>query len=279
VEDHWKIPMSDTGIPDYPGLGRLADRNFIVLGAGQGIGEQTAHALSQAGARVLCVDLDSGRAGAIARAVSGHPCAADVTSQDGIVKVFTEAREALGVVHGVIDIVGVARIKPLAEYTTDDWEWQFGIVLRHAFLTLRHGAMAMAETGGGSMVFVGSMAGDRVVANQAAYGSAKAALHHLVRCAAVEFGPRRVRVNAVAPGFIRTPRLLQILSPEQWNTVESRIPLRHAATPAQIAATILFLAGDLSSHVTGQVLAVDGGIGNAAAVPDLAWGQVARAAD
>lgn len=117
------------------------------------------------------------------------------------------------------------------------------------------------------------MAGNRVVPNQAIYGSAKAALHHLVRCAANEHGSRGVRVNAIAPGFIRTPRLVEILSPEQWQAVESRIPLQHAATPAQIASTILFLASDLSSHVTGQVLAVDGGLGNAAAVPELAWGQ------
>ena len=265
--------MPGTVIPDYPGLSRLTNRNFVVLGAGQGIGEQAAHALSQVGARILCVDLDSGRAGAIAKAVCGHPCVADVTTREGLVKVFADARSAFGAVHGVVDIVGVARIKQLAEFTDDDWDWQFGIVLRHAFLTLQYGAAALADSGGGVMVFVGSMAGNRVVPNQAVYGSAKAALHHLVRCAANEHAGKRIRVNAIAPGFIRTPRLEEILSPEQWRTVESRIPLQHAATPAEIAATILFLASDLSSHVTGQVLAVDGGLGNAAAVPDLAWGQ------
>src|SRR5262245_31158437 len=265
--------MPGTVIPDYPGLSRLTNRNFVVLGAGQGIGEQAAHALSQVGARVMCVDLDSGRAGAIAKAVCGHPCVADVTTREGLVKVFADARSAFGAVHGVVDIVGVARIKEIAQFTDDEWDWQFGIVLRHAFLTLQYGAAAIAESGGGVMVFVGSMAGNRVVPNQAVYGSAKAALHHLVRSAANEYGPRHVRINAIAPGFIRTPRLEEILSPDQWTAVESRIPLQHAATPAQIAATILFLASDLSSHVTGQVLAVDGGLGNAAAVPDLAWGQ------
>src|SRR5262249_24490463 len=99
------------------------------------------------------------------------------------------------------------------------------------------------------------------------------ALHHLVRCAAHEHAAQRIRINAIAPGFIRTPRLEQLLSPDQWRAVESRIPLQHAATPAQIAATILFLASDLSSHVTGHVLAVEGGLGNAGAMPDLAGGQ------
>jgi 3alpha(or 20beta)-hydroxysteroid dehydrogenase len=196
-----------------------------------------------------------------------------VTTREGLAQVFADARAALGPVHGVVDIVGMARIKQLAEFTDDDWDWQFAIVLRHAFLTLQYGAAAIAESGGGAMVFVGSMAGNRVVPNQAVYGSAKAALHHLVRCAANEHAAKGIRVNAIAPGFIRTPRLEEMLSPEQWQAVESRIPLRHAATPAQIAATILFLASDLSSHVTGQVLAVDGGLGNSAAMPDLAWGQ------
>jgi 3alpha(or 20beta)-hydroxysteroid dehydrogenase len=265
--------MPDIGIPDYLGLSRLTNRNFIVLGAGQGIGEQTVHALHQAGARVLCVDLEPGRAAAIATTVSGHPCAADVTTREGVAQVFSEARAAFGAVHGVVDIVGMARIKHLSEVTDDDWQWQFGIVLRHAFLTLQYGAAAIAEAGGGAMVFVGSMAGNRVVPKQAIYGTAKAALHHLVRCAANEHAARGVRVNAVAPGFIRTPRLEQMLSSGQWRALEKRIPLQHAATPAEIAATILFLAGDLSRHVTGQVLAVDGGLGNAADVPDLAWRQ------
>jgi NAD(P)-dependent dehydrogenase (short-subunit alcohol dehydrogenase family) len=265
--------MPGAVIPDYPGLLRLDNRNFVLLGAGQGIGEQAAHALSQAGARVLCVDMESGRAGAIARAVSGRSCVADVTTRDGLARVFTDARAAFGAVHGIVDIVGMARIKQLAEFTDGDWEWQFSIVLRHAFLTLQYGAAALGESGGGTMVFVGSMAGNRVVPNQAVYGSAKAALHHLVQCAANELAAKRIRINAIAPGFIRTPRLEEILSPEQWGVVERRIPLQHAASPAQIAATILFLAGDLSSHVTGQVLAVDGGLGNAAAVPDLTWGQ------
>ncbi len=263
--------MAATVIPDYLGLSRLAHRNFVVLGAGQGIGEQAAHALSQAGARVMCVDLERARAEAVAKAVSGHCSVADVTTREGIVQVFADARAAFGAVHGIVDIIGMARIKQIAEFTDGDWEWQFGIVLRHAFLTLQHGAAAIAESGGGAMVFVGSMAGGRVVPNQAIYGSAKAALHHLVRCAANEHAAKGIRINAIAPGFIRTPRLEEMLSPEQWRTVESRIPLQHAATPAQIAATILFLASDLSSHVTGQVLAVDGGLGNVAAVPDLAW--------
>jgi NAD(P)-dependent dehydrogenase (short-subunit alcohol dehydrogenase family) len=269
--------MADANPPDYLSLLKLTGRGFVVLGAGQGIGEQSAHALAQAGAKVLCVDSDRGRAEAIARAVKGHACVADVTKRDDVERIFKEARAALGKVNGIVDIVGVARIKALAEYSDEEWDWQFGIILRHAFLTMQYGAAAVAEAGGGTLTFVGSLAGTRSVRKQVAYGTAKAALHHLVRGSAQELASQRIRVNAIAPGFIRTPRLEQILSPDQWRDVEGHIPLGKAARPFEIAGPILFLASDLSSHVTGQILAVDGGLNNAAALPDIKWGQAAPA--
>jgi len=270
--------MADVaGPPDYLSLLKLTGRGFVVLGAGQGIGEQSAHALAQAGAIVLCVDSDRGRAEAVSRAVKGHACVADVTKRDDIARIFKEARTALGKVNGIVDIVGVARLKALAEFSDEEWDWQFGIILRHAFLTLQYGAAAVAEAGGGTLTFVGSLAGTRSVRKQVAYGTAKAALHHLVRGSAQELAAQHIRVNAIAPGFIRTPRLEQILSPDQWRNVEGHIPLGKAALPFEIAGPILFLASDLSSHVTGQILAVDGGLNNAAALPDIKWGQSAQA--
>jgi NAD(P)-dependent dehydrogenase (short-subunit alcohol dehydrogenase family) len=259
--------------PDYLSLLSLKGRGFVVLGAGQGIGEQSAHALAQAGAKVFCVDSDGGRAHAIARAVNGHACVADVTKRDDMARIFKEARGALGAVQGVVDIVGVARLKVLADFSDEDWDWQFGIILRHAFLTVQYGAAAVAEAGGGSLTFVGSLAGTRSVRKQVAYGTAKAALHHLVRGAAQELAAQHIRVNAIAPGFIRTPRLEQMLSSQQWREIEGHIPLGRAARPYEIAGPILFLASDLSSHITGQIVAVDGGLNNAAALPDIKWGK------
>jgi NAD(P)-dependent dehydrogenase (short-subunit alcohol dehydrogenase family) len=265
--------MTSASTPNYLALLSLQGRGFVVLGAGQGIGEQVAHALAQAGARVFCVDSDRDRADKIARDVGGHPCVADVTQRADLERVFGEARERLGAVNGIVDIVGVARLKSLAEFSEQEWDWQFDIVLRHAFLTLQLGAAAVAATGGGSITFVGSLAGNRSVRQQVPYGTAKAALHHLVRSAAVELAEKNIRVNAVAPGFIRTPRLEQILAPDQWALVEQHIPMGRAAKPFEIAAPILFLASDLSSHVTGQILGVDGGLDSAAALPELKWGQ------
>jgi NAD(P)-dependent dehydrogenase (short-subunit alcohol dehydrogenase family) len=253
----------------------LKGRGFVVLGAGQGIGEQAAHALSQAGAAVVCVDNDAGRAADVARDVAGHACQAEVTARADMERVFREAKMHLGAVTGVVDIVGIARIKALDAFDDAAWSEQFDQVLRHAFLTLQIGAAALKEAGGGTITFVGSLAGLRAVRDQVAYGTAKAALHHLVRTTASELAPDRIRVNAVAPGFIRTPRLEQLLAADQWQLIEHAIPVGRAAQTWEIAAPLLFLASELSSHITGQVLAVDGGVANEAALPVLKFGPPA----
>ena len=259
-------------VPDFTSLLRLDGRAFVVLGAGDGMGRQTAHALGQCGARVLCVDRDMGLAEAVAREIGGtaSAIAADVTSRADMEKVFSVAdadfRDAFA---GVVDIVGMATTAPLSAIDDAAWAGQFDIVLRHAYLTIQLGGQALAKRGAGSLTFVGSISGAVSVANQAAYGAAKAALHHLVRCAAHELGPSGVRVNAVAPGFVRTPRLLKALSPEFWEGVSRANPLRRVAIPADIAAAMLFLTSDLARYVTANILTLDGGTSSIAALPEF----------
>lgn len=265
---------SGSDVPDYRNLLDLSGRGFVVLGAGDGIGAQISHGLSQCGARLLCVDLDEDRASDIAAATGGYPYAADVTNAEGVAGVFAEAKAKLGTVRGVVDVIGVARIKPIPDFSVEEVDWQFSIVLRHALYTLQQAATAMTE--GGSVTFVSSMSGDRVVQNQVLYGTAKAALNHLVHGAGVEFGPRGIRVNAVAPGFIRTPRLLELLDQEAWRRIDKVVPVGRAATPAEIASALLFLASDMAAHITGVVVPVDGGVGATVALPGLAFGPASR---
>jgi 3alpha(or 20beta)-hydroxysteroid dehydrogenase len=266
--------MGQVAVPDYRDLLALDGRGFVVLGAGDGIGAQISHALAQCGAQLLCVDIVEEKARSIADAVGGHWCVADVTTPTGAAKVFEEGQARLGVIRGLVDVIGVARIKPIAEFADDEFEWQLGIVLRHALYVLRAAAGAMPE--GGPITFVGSMSGNRAVANQIVYGTAKAALHHLVRGAAAELGPKGIRVNAVAPGFIRTPRLLELLDKAQWEQIDRQVPSGRAATPEEIAATLLFLSSDMAAHVNGVVMPVDGGVGVTAALPDLKFGPASR---
>jgi NAD(P)-dependent dehydrogenase (short-subunit alcohol dehydrogenase family) len=254
---------------DYRNALSLDGQGFVLLGAGQGIGVQIARALTQSGARLYCVDRDPTGAQATAESVGAGHCAADVTRRAQVQTAFRQAHDHLEEIHGVVNIVGQATIRSILDYTDEDWSSQFDVVVTHALLTLQVGMQYMKP--GSSFTFIGSLAGNRAVVGQAAYGTAKAALHHLVRGAAVEFGPKGVRVNAVAPGFIFNPRLQTLLGPEQWKKLEKHIPLGGAAHPSEIAGAVLFLVSKLASHVTGVVLPVDGGLDPLAGLPTLDW--------
>ena len=248
------------GSPDYLGLLRLTGRRFVVLGAGQGIGREAARALASAGARVACVDIDDDRAREVASEVDGVPAVGDMTRRFDADRVFTEVHESFGGLDGLVDIIGMARFGLLLDIDDDEWDWHFDIVLRHAYLAVQRGGRALAG-GGGTMVFVASASGLTSAPRHAAYGAAKAALMSLVRTAAVELGPSAVRVNAVAPGVVWTPRVSAYLGDEGRVRNEANAPLRRIAEPSDIAAAILFLSSGLSALVTGQTLVVDGGVG------------------
>jgi NAD(P)-dependent dehydrogenase (short-subunit alcohol dehydrogenase family) len=246
-------------VPDYPALLRLDGRGFVVVGAGQGIGRQTAHALAGAGAHVVCADVEGDRAAAVAGEVRGTPWVGDVRARDAVERLVTDAERTLGHLDGVVDIVGEARFGPFLDCSDEDWDWSFGMVLRHAYLTAQLAGRAMIDRGG-VMVFVASVSGFTGAPRHAAYGAAKAGLMSLVRTVAVELGPRRVRANAVAPGAVWTPRVATLLGEEGKARNAANAPLRRIANPADIASAVLFLASDLSAYVTGQTLVVDGGV-------------------
>ena len=251
----------DSPVPDYSGLLRLDGKGAVVVGAGQGIGRQTTHALAQAGARVFCIDNQEALAKEIADEVGGIPWSCDARERGEVEDAVAAARRELGRIDALVDIVGMAKYVALLETSDDDWDWTDGMVLRHAFLFSQAAGRAMVEDGGGAMCFVASVSGITSAPNHAAYGVAKAGLMSLVRSTAVELGPSGVRSNAVAPGMVWTPRISQFVPEELKKRNEENTPLRRVAIPADIAAAALFLVSDLSSYVNGQTLTVDGGVG------------------
>jgi NAD(P)-dependent dehydrogenase (short-subunit alcohol dehydrogenase family) len=251
----------NTEVPDYPSRLRLDNKGFVLIGAGQGIGRQAAHALASVGARVFCVDLDPDLAGDIATEVDGIPWSGNAIERADSARLFADAGSALGKIDGLIDIVGMARYASLIDIDDDNWNWHHDIVLRHAYLAMQLGGRAMTATGGGVMVFVASVSGITSAPLHAAYGAAKAGLMGLVKSAAVELGPANIRVNAVAPGVVWTPRVSGYLGDKGKETNSANAPLRRVALPADIASALLFLASDLAGYITGQTLVVDGGVG------------------
>jgi NAD(P)-dependent dehydrogenase (short-subunit alcohol dehydrogenase family) len=251
----------DSPVPDYGSLLRLDGKGAVVVGAGQGIGRQTTHALAQAGARVFCIDNQESLAKEIADEVGGIPWSCDARERSEVEDAVASARRELGRIDALVDIVGMAKYIALLDTTDEDWDWTDGMVLRHAFLFSQYAGKAMVEDGGGAMCFVASVSGITSAPNHAAYGVAKAGLMSLVRSTAVELGPSGVRSNAVAPGMVWTPRISQFVPEELKKRNEENTPLRRVAIPADIAAAALFLVSDLASYVNGQTLTVDGGVG------------------
>lgn len=249
----------DSPVPDYTGLLRLDGRRFVVVGAGQGIGRQSAHALASLGARLVCVDNREDLAAEIAEEVGGVPCVADATKREDAQTAIDLAVSELGGLDGLVDIVGMARYLDAVETSDEDWEWTFDVVLRHAFVFSQAAAKQMKD--GGAMVFVASVSGITSAPRHAAYGAAKAGLMSWVRSLAVELGPQKIRVNAVAPGVVWTPRISQFLGEKGRKLQSDNAPLGRVAEPRDIAAAIAFLASDLADYVTGQTLVVDGGVG------------------
>lgn len=254
--------------PDTADLLRLDGKGFVVLGTGAGIGGEICRTLEAAGARLLCVDLSFDQANQTAQAVNGDAIAADITKRSDMEQVFAKAQDLFGAdFFGVVDVVGVPVAGAFAELSDADYDRQFDLVLRHAWLSVSIAGPMLARNGAGTMIFVGSTGGFHYFPNVGLYCTAKAALHAFVQYAAVEFAPRGVRLNVVAPGRIRDSGTHR--PPEElWGQIGQAIPMRRVGTPPEIATAVHYLASEMSSYVTGEVLVVDGGMLNVTSMPN-----------
>jgi NAD(P)-dependent dehydrogenase (short-subunit alcohol dehydrogenase family) len=256
------VATDSTPVPNYADLQRLDGRKFVVIGAGQGMGRQTCHALLQAGAaQIVCVDIEQDRAADIAQELGiGIPWAGDVTKRADAQRLGEFAQEQLGKIDGFVDIVGMARWASVMEMDDENWDWSHDMNVRHAFLVSQELGRRMVESGGGTMVFIASVSGLSAAPMHAAYGAAKAGLMAYVQSLAVELGPLGVRANAVAPGVILTPRMEIAYTDEQRVANDAVVPLGRMGRPADIAGAALFLTSDLSSFISGRTIVVDGAV-------------------
>lgn len=247
-------------VPDYRLRAGCEGKRFLVIGAGQGIGRQVSHALANAGAKLLCVDIDADLANNIASEVSGTAWVGDVTSRSEVERLLEDSLSALGQIDGFVDIVGIAAWADLLTVDDETWQKQQDICMRHAYLLCQILAPTMIESGGGTMLFIGSASGITSAPNHAAYGAAKAGLMSLMRSIAVELGPKGIRANSIAPGVVATPRVLSFTSKEQQQMNADNAPLGRVGKPEDIAGAALFFMSELSAYVSGQTLQVDGGV-------------------
>lgn len=242
----------------------LEGKTHLVVGGGLGMGEATAKLLANLGANVAVLDLEPDRAERVAddaarAGVRTLPVSADVTDECALIEAVARTERELGPLDGMATIVGMAAWSPLLEMTTEMWDLDYRRNLRYFFLAGREVARSlMRRRAPGSIVAVSSVDGIRSSPNHASYGAAKAGLINLVKSMAVEWAENGIRVNAVAPGAIVTPRV-PLTDPERERHSMARLPMKRRGTTEDIAKAVAYFLSDLSSYVTGQTLAVDGG--------------------
>lgn len=241
----------------------LAGRVALVAGAGQGIGEATAVLLARAGARVAIVDRHRDRAERVASvlaALGGEaiPVVADVSRRAEVERALAEAERGLGPLDIVTSIVGSASWGEILALDDEVWQRDWQQNLQHHVLL--SGAAARGWIGAGrqgTYCAVASISGLFSSARHAAYGAAKAALVSFVRSAAEEWWPHGIRINAVAPGAVRTPRIEAMMRASDSPPAPEQ--LARMALPEDVGGAIVFLVSDLARRITGQVVVVDGG--------------------
>jgi NAD(P)-dependent dehydrogenase (short-subunit alcohol dehydrogenase family) len=240
--------------------GELAGRRALVGGATGGAGLAIARALVKAGASVVITGSDSDMGEPAARELaSAGGQALFVRADHGSDADWAAAVAAVEQAYGGLDILvanaGVSAISPTEEVSLDDFRDVCRTNLKAPFLGLRHATAAMRRGGvGGSIIIVGSIAADVGAADQLHFAASKSGVAMLVKAAALELGPEKIRVNVIHPGFIETGRSMR-------SAPEMRVatPLGRVARPEEIAAAALFLASDRSSFMTGAQIVVDGG--------------------
>ena len=243
----------------------LTGRTAVVTGSTRGLGRAFAHALAEAGASIVVVGRDAEAAAEVEaeladRGATSRTVLADVTVRADVERVLAEAVDAFGRVDVLVNNAGTCVHKPALEVTDDEWRQVMGTNLDALWIVSQVFGAHMVERGGGTIVNIGSMSGDIVNRPQwqPAYNASKAAVHHLTRSLAAEWAPLGVRVNALAPGYMKT-EMAAVDDPRfrrQW--IEDA-PQQRYGMPDELGPAIVFLASDASSFMTGSVLTVDGG--------------------
>jgi len=234
----------------------------LVTGGSRGIGRAISEALADAGARLAIMDIDADGAAAAAGALPGAGHAGyggNVVDGEGVAAVIERAEEGVGPIDILVNNAGITRDNLLLRMKDEEFDDVIAVNLKGAFILTRAVGRGMLKRRRGSIVNIASVVGLMGNAGQANYAASKAGLIGFTKSVARELAPRGVRCNAIAPGFIRTDMTAK-LSESQVAALKAMIPLGGLGEPEDVARAVRFLAGPAARYITGQTLAVDGGM-------------------
>lgn len=234
----------------------------LVTGGSRGIGRSIAEMLAAAGARVVVVSRNGDAAAEVAASLPGEGhlgLGCDVADTDAVVAMVRRITDELGAVSLLVNNAGITRDNLLLRMKEDDWDAVMSVNLKGAYNTVKAVAKGMMKRRSGVIINITSVVGLTGNAGQANYAASKAGLVGFTKSVARELASRGIRCNAIAPGYIRTDMTAE-LGDGATESLQSSIPMGRLGEPDDIAGVVRFLAGPSARYITGQVLAVDGGM-------------------
>ncbi len=249
----------------FPSMLDLSGKKALIAGGNKGLGQAMALALAAAGADVCVAGRGPAGLDETAGAVSslgrkGMSVAADVTDEKTVEDLVKRTVDGLGGLDILVNSQGTAYLHPSVDYDMAEWERVMNVNLKSLVLTCKYAGRVMVAKGKGKIINISSVRGFQGRIGDMAYAPSKGAVNQLTRSLAIEWGPKGINVNAIAPAFIRTEISAAILDdPEKRAWVMSRVPIGRLGQREDIFGPVLFLASDVSGFVNGHVLMLDGG--------------------
>lgn len=247
-------------------MGRLDGKVAIITGGGAGMGEAASVLFAREGAKVAVADWDAQGGERVVTKIKETGGAAifikaDVSKADDVRKMIKATVDTYGKLDILYNNAGIATYKPLIDLTDEDFDKMISINLKGVWLGMKYAIPEMIKTGGGSIINAASIAADAGQRGSAIYAASKGGVVSMSRVAAVEYATNNIRVNVIKPGAIATPMFMNAQTdPGVVERIVRETPQRRLGKAEEVAYVALFLASDESSYITGQKIAIDGGI-------------------